>query len=71
MIKEPVSWGYMKGAQHKSVKEVWKQLQKARQREANLLINTAPRGDGSLDPVDAEVLKQVGARIEKEGFPGS
>ena len=69
MIKEPVSWGYMKGAKHKSVKEVWQQLEKARLQGANLLINTGPRGDGTLDPVDKEVLQKVGDKIRKEGFP--
>ncbi|MFW6309082.1 MAG: alpha-L-fucosidase [bacterium] len=70
MIKDPVSWGYMKGAEHKSVEEVWKQLKKARLNNANLLINTGPLGEGSLDPVDVEVLTEVGKRINEEGFPG-
>ena len=36
---------------------------------ANLLLNTGPLPDGSLDPVDMETLKRVGDRLRSEGFP--
>ena len=70
MIDDPVSWGYMKDAEHKTVKDVWKQLQSARKAGANLLLNTGPMGDGSLEPVDEKRLREVGKRLQEEGFPG-
>lgn len=66
-----VSWGYLEAGknQHKTVDEVWETLRAARRTGANLLLNTGPLPDGALDPEDAQVLRQVGARLQKEGFP--
>jgi len=66
------SWGYMeqKKGTHKSVEEVWEALQSARERNCNLLLNTGPLPDGSLDEEDVPVLLSVGERLQKEGFPG-
>ena len=36
---------------------------------ANLLLNTAPRSDGSIDPQDAATLREVGQRIRENGWP--
>lgn len=69
MIQDPVSWGYMKNATHKNEEQVWEQLERAAQFGANLLLNTGPRADGSLDPEDEKVLRKVGERLKKEGFP--
>ena len=68
----PGSWGYYKdgAGKHKTVEEVWETLCKACQAGCNLLLNTGPLPDGSLDPEDEIVLRQVGKRLRKEGFPG-
>lgn len=65
-----VAWGYYKGARHKTEEEVWEQLKGARRRNANLLLNTGPLPDGSIDPEDEKTMRAVGERIRKEGFPG-
>ncbi len=63
MIYDPVSWGYQPNVKHKTVEQVLEQLQQARKAGANLLMNTGPLPDGSLDPIDVEVLKKVGEHI--------
>lgn len=66
-----VSWGYLaEGGHHKNEEEVWKALTAARESGCNLLLNTGPLPDGSLDEKDVPVLLAVGERIRKEGFPG-
>jgi alpha-L-fucosidase len=68
----PGSWGYMaeKKGQHKTADEVWNTLRAAREAGFNLLLNTGPLPDGSIDPEDDVVLREVGERIRREGFPG-
>ncbi|MBS3762297.1 MAG: alpha-L-fucosidase [Planctomycetes bacterium] len=67
----PGSWGYMaeKAGEHKDETDVWQTLGKARQDDCNLLLNTGPLPDGAIDPEDATVLREVGGRILKAGFP--
>ncbi len=69
MISEPLSWGYYKGARHKTVQEVLSKLEEAGKAQANLLINTGPMPDGSLDPDDEMALREAGTYIRKNGFP--
>ena len=35
----------------------------------NLLLNTGPLPDGSIDPKDDAVLREVGERLRRESFP--
>ena len=65
----PGSWGYKQdtAGKHLNAGQVWEKLQHARQRGANLLLNTGPLPDGSLDPEDVTVLREVGARLRREG----
>ena len=46
--------------------DAWQALTEARQAGFNLLLNTAPLPNGSLDPEDVEVFQQMGERIRKE-----
>ena len=72
MIDRPkISWGYLQEArgQHKTEVEVWQALAEARARDFNLLLNTGPLPDGSLDAEDVEVLLNVGERLKRQGFP--
>ena len=68
----PRSWGYLESAAklHLTPEQVWETLREARRSDCNLLLNTGPLPDGSIDPHDAQVLREVGARLRKEGFPG-
>jgi len=67
----PKSWGYLAEAvgQHKGVDEVWETIAKAYQSGCNLLLNTGPLPDGSIDADDDAVLREVGKRIATKGFP--
>jgi len=69
MIEEPRSWGYFRGARHKDADGVWATLVQAAAARANLLLNTGPLADGSLDPADVAPLQAVGERLRREGFP--
>jgi len=64
-------WGYMESAKgkHKTVEQVWETLRNARQHGYNLLLNTGPLPDGSIDPEDDEILRAVGNRLRRKGFP--
>lgn len=69
MIKDPISWGYSEGAVHRTHEEVWQAVGGACRGGYNLLLNSGPLADGSLDPHDAAVLRGVGERIAKDGWP--
>ncbi len=70
MIDDPVSWGYFAGAKHKTAGDVLEKLREAREAGANLLINSGPLPDGSLDSEDERVLREVGEYLREKGFPG-
>jgi alpha-L-fucosidase len=64
MTIKPPSWGYYKNARHRTVDEVldlWKEVQST---GANLLLNTGPLPDGSIDPVDDRVLRAVSQKLK-------
>ena len=68
----PGSWGYLEEGRgkHRTADDVWDTLRYARERGWNLLLNTGPLPDGSLDPEDVPTLLAVGDRLRAEGFPG-
>jgi alpha-L-fucosidase len=63
------SWGYHATNRNISVDEAWAKLVAARQGHANLLLNSGPMGDGSIPTEHARVLRALGDRIRREGFP--
>ena len=68
----PGSWGFhheLNGTQI-DADTLWDKLKAAGEADANLLINTAPMPDGSLNPKEVSVFKEVGRRIRKHGYPG-
>jgi alpha-L-fucosidase len=64
-------WGYHKNrdGKHRGADSVMENLKYAAKYHANLLLNTAPRSDGSIDPQDEATLRKVGRRIRKNGWP--
>ena len=72
LCNQPNSWGYLEAGvgRHRSPDELWKMLNAAREQNFNLLANTGPRPDGSLDAQDVATLRAVGARLRAEGFRG-
>ena len=63
-------WGYVTDGRPKDMEEVWEILSNARKNDCNLLLNTAPLPDGSLDERNVSVLLKIGQRIRENGFPG-
>jgi len=62
-------WGYHKNkdGKHRGPDSVMKDVNFARDLNANLLLNTGPRPDGSIDPQDVKTLREIGKRLRKEG----
>jgi len=63
-------WGYTAGTPHKDADDVWQLLTDIAGRGGNLLLNTGPLPEGQIEAVDEATLRQVGARLRAEGFPG-
>ncbi|HOX57665.1 MAG TPA: alpha-L-fucosidase [Candidatus Paceibacterota bacterium] len=63
------SWGYHEQKRHVTTDEAWAKLAAARAARANLLLNTGPLPDGSIPPQHARVLRAIGERIRRSGFP--
>ncbi len=68
---QPGKWGYRKedDGKHHDETKVLAMLGSARAQGHNLLLNTGPLPDGSIDAHDHRVLTAVGAHIRKHGFP--
>lgn len=61
-------WGYCPlDLTTKSPKYLISELIDCRANNCNFLINSGPRSDGSLNPVEKEILKQVGVWIKANG----
>lgn len=67
----PGSWGYhkAKAGTHLSEEAVWEKLTDAGNKGYNLLLNTGPLPDGSLDQEDVDVLLRIGEQIRTDGYP--
>ena len=68
----PGSWGYLESGigKHKNADAVWETLRDAGEKGYNLLLNTGPLPDGSIDTEDDKTLRAVGERLRSDGFPG-
>lgn len=64
-------WGWNKAFAEQTLKpdQAWKQLRLATAQDANWLANTGPRPDGSINPPHADLLRRLGEKIRKEGYP--
>ncbi len=60
---DPNSWGYYEGARHRTAQEVMSELEIASRIPANLLLNTGPLPDGSIDEHDTAVFREVGKKV--------
>lgn len=67
----PHGWGYNASlsGQHHDADAVMAMLADARARNSNLLLNTGPLPDGSIDAEDAAILHEVGRRLRENGYP--
>lgn len=62
-------WGWRENYKTRGLDFLRKSLAHAAYWDANLLMNTAPRPDGSLFPDDVKVFKQMGQELKSKGFP--
>lgn len=57
-------WGYVENdVNYKAIGELIENLVDCRKYNCNCLMNTGPMGDGSLNPMDKAILKQIGKWI--------
>lgn len=63
---QPRGWGYIQAddGKHKTPDEVMAMLERARSIPANLLLNTGPLPDGSIQSEDVTTLREVGRRLK-------
>lgn len=68
---QTLGWSYYSNPnqRQKSVKEVMDLLNYCAKVNANLLLNIGPRPDGSILEENVRVLKEVGWKLRKDGFP--
>lgn len=59
------AWGYNKSedGKHKTAQEVLSIVEEAWEKGANLLLNTGPRGDGSITEEDVLALREAGKKL--------
>lgn len=64
---QPHAWGHHRqdDQNHKAADQVVDMLKKAKDLNANLLLNTGPLPDGSIHPADVKTLKEVGRRLRQ------
>jgi alpha-L-fucosidase len=61
----PSVWGYRKAddGNHRTPDDVMEMLAAAEEKDCNLLLNTGPLPDGSIDTFDEATLREVGLRL--------
>ncbi len=64
---QPRGWGYIKAddGKHKTADDVMQMLAEAKEKKANLLLNTGPLPQGAIHPEDVATLREVGRRLGK------
>ncbi|MFC6964626.1 alpha-L-fucosidase [Halocatena marina] len=62
-------WGYTPETDRLSCEEVLDLLAYATTRDANVLLNTAPKFDGSIHSASERILRDVGEHIRANGWP--
>ncbi len=61
-------WGHMPGDSHyKTPYQIIRTLAATASHGGNFILSVGPRADGSLDPRDGRILRQVGAWLERNG----
>ena len=59
-------WGYAKNdCNYKSMKELLENLVDCRKYDCNFLLNTGLRGNGSVNPTDRQILKEIGGWVKR------
>lgn len=61
------SWCYTDTLDYKTPRQIICTLIEAVSKNGNLLLNVGPKGDGSIPERDQEILREIGAWMEKNG----
>lgn len=61
------AWGWQPNAEVKPLAYLVQLLVKAAGRDGNLLLNVGPRPDGTIDPAQAQRLREIGAWLARNG----
>jgi len=61
------AWGWQPDAEIKSLTHLVQMLVKAAGRDGNYLLNVGPRPDGTIDPAQAQRLREIGDWLRKNG----
>lgn len=67
---EKSGWGYVKDTERIDADEVMRRLAYANDQNSNMLLNTGPLFNGSIHPAAVATLRETGARIRRDGWPG-
>lgn len=62
-------WSFNCFTTNRNASECYELLGHAAQHNANLLLNVSPLGDGSISPVQEEILRKLGNMIREKGYP--
>ncbi len=63
------AWGFNAFERHQTEDELYGLLGHALEHNCNLLLNIGPLGDGAVHPEQERLLRALGARIRREGWP--
>jgi len=65
---QPHQWGYVKGDAEnlRTPDQVIEMLDNAKRSNRNLLLNTSPLPDGSINPPEKATLLEVGRRLRSQ-----
>lgn len=69
MTLQTKTWGYNADVAHLNADDVWKRLAYAMMNNCNMLTNVGPLADGTIHEEDVRTLREMGARIRREGWP--
>ncbi len=63
------SWAFDPYAAHRDAQYCYDLLGHAHRNNCNLCLNVGPVGDGSISPIQVDILRQLAKKIRKEGWP--
>lgn len=63
------AWSFNPFKNHITTEEAYGMLDHAASNNANLLLNVGPLADGSIHPTQEKILRELGEKIHKEGYP--
>ncbi len=69
MTLQEGSWAFNPFKPHRNADYLYNLLGHAAKHDSNLCVNVGPLGDGSISPIQVKILRELGERIRREGWP--